>query len=140
MRRVNADNLFYGEVLVDRHVWIDANTRGMNEDGEKSIEKGITCTHKVIVQITNWRFLITILDGAISEHKGYWDFSWSDIKEISSSNNWATIVLKDNTAIALRQDDAHISSIKLWAISEAIKTEQRNVFHDGDGEACESLK
>jgi SpoVK/Ycf46/Vps4 family AAA+-type ATPase len=132
MRRVNADNLFYGEVLVDKHVWIDANTRGMNEEGEKSADSRIEYNHKVILQITNWRFLVTILDGAISEHKGYWDFSWGDIEEIYSSDKWTTILLKDKSSVSFRNEDPHLLSIKLWALGEAIKTEDRNGVKEGD--------
>jgi len=132
MRKVNTDNLFYGEVLVDRHVWVDVTTRGMKEDGENSDDSRDEYNHKAILQVTNWRFLFTILEKGIDSHKGYWDFSWSDIKEVSSSNTWMTIALKDERTISIRHEDPFIASIKLWALGEAIKTEEKNGAQDGD--------
>lgn len=140
MRRVNTDNLFFGEVLVERHVWIDVNTRGMTDEGEASADKRIEFNYKVIIQITNWRFLITILDGGISAHKGYWDFSWTDIRQVASSNYWVTLLLKDNSAISFRHDNAHMISIKLWATGEAIKAEKRhNAQGEDAGKQCQSI-
>ena len=132
MRKVNTDNLFYGEVLVDRHVWVDVTTRGMKEDGEKSENSRAEYNHKAILQVTNWRFLFTIVEGGIGSHKVYWDFSWSDIKEISSSNTWIKLTLKDASTISIRHEDAPIASVKLWAFGEAIKTEEKNGDREGD--------
>lgn len=132
MRKVNTDNLFYGEVLIDRHVWVDVTTRGMKEDGEKSDDPRAEYNHKAILQVTNWRYLFTILENGIDSHKVYWDFSWSDIKEISSSNTWMTITLKDKSTISIRHEEARIASVKLWALGEAIKNEEKKGAGDGD--------
>jgi len=123
MRSLNADKLFYGEVLIDRQVWMDAITRGVDERGEESTIKNIEHRHKVIVQVTNWRFILTVIGGEISEHITYFSFSWADIHKISSSVGWIHITLKDKSAISINQNNADIQSIKLWAIGEALKCE-----------------
>jgi len=132
MRKVNTDNLFYGEALIDRFVWVDVATRGIREDGEKSENTKAEYNHKAILQVTNWRFVFTILDESISSHKVYWDFSWSEIKEVASSSTWITLTLKDKSTISVKEEDAPIASIKLWALGEAIKTEERNRLQVGD--------
>jgi len=132
MRKVNTDNLFYGEVLVDRLVWVDIKTRGIKEDGNRNNDISAEYDHKVILQITNWRFIITILDGSISIHKVHWDFSWRELEKVTSSGNWLILSLKDKSTISIKKEDAHISSIKLWALGEAIKAEDRNRKKGGD--------
>lgn len=123
MRSLNTDKLLYGEVLIDRHVWIDAVTRGLDKRGEESKIKSIEHRHKVIAQVTNWRFILTVTGSEISEHITYFSFSWADIHKISSSVGWIHIFLKDKSAISISQDNADIQSIKLWAIGEALKCE-----------------
>ena len=134
MRRVNSDNHFYGEFLVDRLVWIEIKTKGINIDGEKSTNNKLELNYKAILQITSWRFIFTVLNESISTHKSYWDFSWSDIEKISSSINWLTLMLKDKCIICIKLNDAHLASIKLWAFSEALKTEEQNCIQTGNGD------
>jgi len=126
MRTSNTDNLLYGEYLLDRLVWIDITIRNSKEkdsgeQGAKSVQ-----TNKAILQITNWRFIITFLGNSLSDHKAYNDFSWGDIKELSSSGDSLILRLKDDSEIAIRQEEAHMASIRLWALGEGIKSETRN--------------
>jgi hypothetical protein len=129
MRKLNTDNLFYGEDLIDRWVWIDMNTRGIKKDGEKSNDIRLEYKFKTILQITNWRFVFTILGDNIRTHEIYWDISWIDVKEVSSRINWLQLILRDNSTISLMSEDAHIASIKLWAFGEALKTGKQNYIH-----------
>jgi len=132
VRRVKTDKLFYGEVLVDRQVWVYATLSHLNEKRKSEHKNGFQHNQRIILQITNWRFLITLLGENISEHIGYQDFSWGEIKTISSAKDWMTINLTDDMVFSLRQDKPDLSSIKLWALGEAIKTEEKNGRNLGD--------
>ncbi|MCP9783190.1 AAA family ATPase [Cyanobium sp. WKJ7-Wakatipu] len=132
MRRVKTDKLFYGEVLVDRQVWVYATLSHLNEKRKSDHENEFQHNQRIILQITSWRFLITLLGESISEHTGYQDFSWGEIQTISSSKDWVTINLKDKMVFSIKQDKPDLSSIKLWALSEAIKTEEKNCRNLGD--------
>lgn len=123
MRKVTTDNVLYGEEVLDRIVWVDGIIQDGTMEASGKINNNIQCAHKVIIQITNWRFIITILGEEVSDHKGYSDFSWNEIREISSSPNWVIITLRDKGTFSYAQGDAEIASIKLWAFSESIKME-----------------
>ena len=124
MWEINSNNILYGEDLFDRHVWIDVMVKDLTRNQKRQIIKTTKWYQKAIIQITNWRIIVTILGNEINDHKGYLNFSWSEIKEISTSSNWVTIALRDDGAFSFMQDNAEIASIKLWAFSELIKMEK----------------
>lgn len=126
MRSSNTDNLFYGETLLDRLVWIDIDERGNKEKNSRDQHSKSSQANKAILQITNWRFIITFLGNNLSDHRAYGFFSWADIKELTSSSESLTVKLKDGSDILIKQEEAHIASIRLWALGEGVKTEMRN--------------
>ena len=128
MWEINSNNILYGEDLFDRHVWIDVMVKDLTRDQKRQIIKTTKWYQKAIIQITNWRIIVTILGNEINDHKGYLNFSWSEIKEISTSSNWVTIALRDDGAFSFMQDNAEIASIKLWAFSELIKMEKNKNY------------
>jgi uncharacterized membrane protein YhaH (DUF805 family) len=136
MRESNTDNLFYGELLLDRLVWIDITIRNSKEKDSREQGARSIQANKAILQITNWRFIITFLGNSLGDHKAYSDFSWGDIKELASSSDSLLIRLKDDSDMAIKQEEAHMASIRLWALGEGIKTETRN-SDQGKGDVWE---
>jgi len=132
VRRVKTDKLFCGEVLVDCQESIYATLSHLTEKRTSERENKFQYNQRIILRVTNWRFLITLLGKSRSKNEMHQDFSWGEIREIASSKGWVAITLENDTVFSFKTDYADFSSIKLWALSEAIKTEEKSGLNTGD--------